>query len=331
MRGGVLCSGNLVLDILVRPVDRPVWGSTLRVESISQHLGGNGGNTSYTLAKLGAPVRTLGMVGRDAFGETVLDRLRAAGVDTSFIGRSEAPTSTTAGLIDSRGNRMFLQLLGSSAEMFAGSPAFPDGAPQGMSHYHMASPFGLPKLRARMREVLQAAEQAGLTTSLDTMWDVLGRWMEDLAPCLPHVGILFVNEDEARELTGADTASGAARRLRAQGARDVVVKLGSNGCAVFHGGESFHCPAFEIEAVDSTGAGDCFAGGFLAALQRGLSYHEAARLACAAGALNVRVMGGTEGVLAFEETLAWMAGARTRAIEPDVLRRGNSGVMAPGK
>ena len=63
--GGVICTGNLVLDILVRPVEEPaIWGATTIVESVEQHLGGNGANTSYTLAKLGVPARLLGMVVR---------------------------------------------------------------------------------------------------------------------------------------------------------------------------------------------------------------------------------------------------------------------------
>ncbi len=331
MKRGVLCSGNLVLDILVRPVDRPVWGSTSRVESISQHLGGNGGNTSYTLATLGVPVRPLGMVGRNPFGDTILETLRTAGAETSFVQRSTRPTSTTVGLVDSRGNRMFLHSLGSSEEMFAEPFEFSRTLCDGFSHYHLGSPFGLPRLRECMPDVLRAAGAAGLTTSLDTMWDALGRWLKDLAACLPHIGILFVNEDEARALTGADTATAAAWRLRELGANDVVVKLGGNGCAVFGERECFQCPAFEVEVVDTTGAGDCFAGGFLGALHRGFSYRDASRFACAVGALNVGNLGGAEGVLTFDETLAWMASASARPLEPDILRRGNATVMTPGK
>ncbi len=328
MKGGVLCSGNLVLDILVRPVDRPVWGTTSRVESISQHLGGNGGNTSYALAKLGVPVRTLGMVGRDAFGDTILEALRAVGAGTSYIRRSSAPTATTVGLVDSRGNRMFLHQLGSSEEMFSEPFEFSTAVCEGMSHYHLGSPFGLPKLRERLPDVLSSARRAGLTTSLDTMWDALGRWIQDLACCLRYIGILFLNEDEARALTGADTAAGAARRLRELGAHDVVVKLGGNGCAAFHGGECFQCPAYDVEVVDTTGAGDCFAGAFLAALHRGYSYRGASRFACAAAALNVGKLGGVEGILPFDETLAWMTAATTRPLQPDRLQHGNAGVAA---
>lgn len=318
---GILCSGNLVLDILVRPVERVIWGTTSRVESISQHLGGNGGNTSYTLARLGVPVRVLGMVGRDAFGEFILDKLRAAGADIAPVSYSEAPTSVTVGLIDPDGRRLFLHRLGSSQELFEGNEEF-RGALAGMTHYHLGSPFGVPRLRPKMPEVLREARAAGLSTSLDTMWDALGGWMEDLGPCLPHVDLLFLNEDEAIALTGAATASAAAVRLRGRGARDVVFKLGGNGCAVLAAAGNFQCPAFDVPVVDTTGAGDSFVGGFLAARQRGYRYEEAARIACATAALNIRQVGGSEGARGFEETLRWLSDAPVRPIAPDALHAG---------
>src|SRR5438105_619499 len=115
--GGVLCTGNLVVDILVRPVEAILWGATVQVESIEQHSGGNGANTAYTLGKLGARVRLLGMVGSDPFGDFVLEKMRGAGVDTSGLRRSEASTATTVVLVNPAGARGFLHRLGSSSEM----------------------------------------------------------------------------------------------------------------------------------------------------------------------------------------------------------------------
>ena len=95
----VLCAGNLVYDILVRPVAQVRWGATTWVDAIEQSMGGNGASTSYTLGKLGVSVRVVGMVGNDAFGEAVLSRLREASVDTSCVVRSRAPTAATVALV----------------------------------------------------------------------------------------------------------------------------------------------------------------------------------------------------------------------------------------
>jgi sugar/nucleoside kinase (ribokinase family) len=92
----------------------------------------------------------------------------------------------------------------------------------------------------------------------------------------------------------------------------VVVKLGAQGCAVFLEGKELRFPAFEVDVVDTTGAGDCFAGGYLAAIQRGRPVEEAARLANAAGALSVRRVGAVGGVLSWEDTQDWMRGTKSR-------------------
>jgi len=307
---GVLCCGNLVIDILVRPVDRFPWGTTTLVDSIEQHLGGNGASTSYTLGKVGTPVRLISMAGRDAFGDLALSRLVSAGVDTQWIARSQAPTATTVVLVDSSGNRMFFHRLGASAEAFAEPVEFTPEVTRGMSHFHLASVFGLPKLRPHIADLLRRAREAGLATSVDTQWDTLGRWMQDLAPCLPYTDLLFMNEDEARMLTGTSEPARVAGVMQEHGARTVVVKLSGRGCAVFGPGVAIECPAFDVPVVDTTGAGDCFAGAFLASRLRDRSYAEAAKFANAAGALVIQQLGAVEGVRSYEETEEWMRSAR---------------------
>ena len=303
---GVLCCGNLVVDILARPVDRFPWGTTTLVESIEQHLGGNGASTSYTLGKLGTPVRLLGMLGADAFGDLAVNKLAGAGVDTAWIARSTAPTATTVVMVNSSGDRMFLHRLGASGEAFAEPVRFTSEVTRGMSHFHLASVFGLPKLRPHTADLVRGARQAGLATSVDTQWDTLDRWMVDLAPCLPFTDLLFMNEDEARMLTGTSEPAPAATVMQEHGARTVVLKRSGRGCAVFGPGIAIECPAFEVPVVDTTGAGDCFAGAFLAALLRDRSYAEAAKFANAVGALTIQQLGAVEGVRSFEETEEWM-------------------------
>lgn len=303
---GVLCCGNVVVDILVTPVNAFPWGTTTLVESIEQHLGGNGASTSYTVGKLGVPVRLAGMIGADAFGDVLVRKLIGAGVDTRLITRSPAPTATTAVLVNSSGNRMFLHRLGASAEAFSERFEFTPEVTDGMSRFHLASVFGLPGLRPHTADLLWRAREAGLATSVDTQWDTRDRWMEDLAPCLPFTSLLFMNEDEARMLTGSSDAARAAQVMRERGAHVVVVKLGGRGCAVYGPDLQIESPAFKVPVVDTTGAGDCFAGAFLAALLRGRSFADAAKFANAVGALTIQQLGAVEGVRSFEETERWM-------------------------
>lgn len=199
---GVLCSGSIIFDTLVQPFEESAWGTTTFVESMERHVGGNGANRARALAILGTPVRLLGALGEDAQAEFILEQLRNAGVDTSQIARMPAPTAATIVLVNRRGDRQFLHRLGVSALAFERPVEFTHDLRRGMAHYHLASLFILPHMRIHGAEVLRRARAAGLTTSLDTNWDAEGKWMHSLRPCLEGLNILFMNEDEARMVTG---------------------------------------------------------------------------------------------------------------------------------
>lgn len=309
---GVICLGNVVYDVLVRPVEALRWNTTWWVEAARHTMGGNGSNTAYTLAMLGARVRLLAWVGDDAAGEILVNKLAKAGVDTRWIRRGGSHTATTVSLVNSGGDRYLLHAPGVSREAFPEPPALDAELLEDMSHLLLANMFAIPQLRRYGAAILEQAQRAGLVTALDTGWDQEERWMEDLGPALRWTDLLFVNEDEARGLTGRGDWQGAATRFRECGVRTVIFKLGAKGAAVCEGDRLVHVPAFEVTAVDTTGAGDCFVGAFLAAVLRGLPAVEAARVANAAAALTVQELGSTEGLRNWEEIQAWMQRAPVR-------------------
>jgi sugar/nucleoside kinase (ribokinase family) len=297
---GVVCSGAIIYDTLVRPVESPQWGTTTIVETIEPHIGGNAANTSIALARVGVPVRTVGAIGADAQGRFVLDALQRAGVDTSAVATLDEPTAATVGLVANDGRRMFLHRPGVSAVHFAAPLDFDAKLIDGMGHYHLASLFILPNFRPHAAESLARARVAGLTTSLDTNWDPRGEWIDALGSCLPGLDFLFMNEDEAR-MVGLSPAE-----ILARGVRTFVLKLGPRGCIVYAQGFEADVPAFDVPVKDTTGAGDCFAAGFLAAWLRGSSLEEAGRFANAVGALSVQQVGASAGVRSYDETVEWM-------------------------
>jgi sugar/nucleoside kinase (ribokinase family) len=130
--------------------------------------------------------------------------------------------------------------------------------------------------------------------------------MEDFAPLCPLLDLLFLNQQEAQMLSGSDQPAGVGRFFRERGARVVVLKMAASGCAVSTPDQDLLVPGLAVPALDTTGAGDCFCAGFLAALTRSFSLREAARFANAVAAHCVQSIGGTEGLVGFEETLAWM-------------------------
>jgi sugar/nucleoside kinase (ribokinase family) len=304
--GGILCAGNLTEDILVWPVDELVVNTTVWVKDIVTSIGGNGANTSFAAAKLGARVRLAGLVGDDEAGAHVIAQLKAAGVDTTFVCRGALATPVTVVIVRSDAGRSFLHRPGASCNAFASPLEFSADLVSGCSHFHLANPFAVPLMRPQAGATIERARAAGLTTSLDTGWDSRGEWMGVIGPCLPRLDLLFLNEEESAKLSGFESACDGARFFHDRGTATVVVKLGARGCLVSYRGSQFEEPAFAIEPVDTTGAGDSFAGAFLAGLRHGLPLVAAARLANAAGALSVQRPGATTGLLSYEETLEWM-------------------------
>ncbi|HEY7306780.1 MAG TPA: carbohydrate kinase family protein [Bryobacteraceae bacterium] len=310
---GVLCSGNLVYDTLVSPVEELHWGPTTFVDCIECHAGGNGANTARALATLGVPVRLLGAVGRDVQGRLLLRTLEQSGVDTSFIEHLKAPTSASVVVVNESGERKFFHQMGASREALRNGIQFTPELCRGVTHFHLASLFVLPRLRAQGPETLVRARAAGLTTSFDTNWDPEAGWMGTLAPCLPYIDVLFMNEEEARMITGSVKPSEIAKAVIRGGLGTLALKMGGNGCAIYTEGSEILCPAFEVTAKDTTGAGDCFAAGFLAAMLDGAALPEAGRFANAVAALSVQKTGATTGVVGRLETERWMAQAPIRA------------------
>jgi len=292
-----------VCDILVQPVEELNWGEpTSFVDTIEQRCGGSAASTARTLAILGVPVRLLSAVGRDNQARFVLEVIRLAGVDTEHVSRDAGRTACTVALVNSCGDRKFFHRCGPAV----GASGIDPTLYAGMAHFHLCGVFVTPGLREQAPELLKSARAAGLRTSFDTNWDPRQRWLDTLEPCLPSVNLLFMNEVEAVRITGQTEPRLMARWAIARGVPTCVLKLGARGCAIYTDDVEILCPAFEVEARDTTGAGDCFAGGFLSALHRGASLAEAGLFANAVAAMSVEQVGAVEGVRSAAETEAWM-------------------------
>jgi sugar/nucleoside kinase (ribokinase family) len=217
------------------------------------------------------------------------------------------PTATTVVLVAPDGSRSFLHCPGVSQEVFSTPGEFETGP----GHFHLANIFSLPNMRRTGAETLARAIAAGWTTSLDTGHDTRGEWMSVLEPCLENIRLLFANEAEALKISGLADARYAARLFLDRGVNIVVIKRGSSGCAVFDRDREIWSQALPVQPMDTTGAGDCFVGGFLAVLHRSGTLEEASRLANACGALSASQIGSVEGLRGYQGTLDWAAAFST--------------------
>lgn len=302
----VTCVGVLVADVIVRPVD--VWperGRLLLVEGIEVHSGGLAHTTGVTLATLGVPTAVVGRVGADLLGTFLIDVLRTHRVETHVRREEHASTSVTVVVVASSGERSFLHLPGANAHLVPQD--VPDALLARSRIIHLGGYFVLPAMDGPpAAALLRRAKTAGCRTSLDLAWDAHGRWMSTLAPCLPHLDLLFGNRDELAHVTGLDDPAGIAAHLRDLGIGIVAVKLGEEGAYVDAGGWRGRVPAFSVEVVDTTGAGDAFCGGFLAGYLAGWDLERTTRFANAVGAMCVTAIGGSTGIGSMAEVLRFL-------------------------
>jgi sugar/nucleoside kinase (ribokinase family) len=198
-------------------------------------------------------------------------------------------TGVTVAITSPR-DRALVSFLGSIAALRADDVH--DAAFAGFHHLHVSSYYLQERLRPGLRNLFTRARRLGLTTSLDPGFDPSETWAPDLVETLREVDLFFPNEVELRGLTGTDDPAEAMRHLE-NGRTRTVAKLGKGGAATLDGGQLVRVPAFPIEPLDTTGAGDSFNAGFLHAWLRGASSLEALRLGAACGALSTRGLGGT--------------------------------------
>lgn len=301
----VICLGNVLVDILAKPVDKlPPRGGLLPVGHIELAMGGCASNTAIVLSRLGVKTSLWGKLGRDDFGEYALRQLKREKVlTTGIVLDSKVSTSATVVLIHSDAQRSFLHSMAANDEISLGDIHFQAFA--GFQHLHVGGYFLFPALDGpRMAKVLKAAQARGLTTSLDTAWDLKGKWLKTLKPCLPFLDYFMPSEREVKMLLGHVQTAKAARAFQKMGAKNVVLKLGEKGSYLLsRSGAEIKVPAFKAKVVDTTGAGDAFCAGFLKGLSLGLDDRGCLRLGNAAGARAVEALGATAGVKSFQQLI----------------------------
>jgi sugar/nucleoside kinase (ribokinase family) len=301
----ILVIGELNVDLIVSGLPTlPVLGQELLCNDFQMALGSSSAICASWLAALGAMVDFWGKVGRDSYGEFVVSELDRRGIGTNGVIRDpDIRTGVTISLTYPN-DRAMLTYLGSIAALRLDDLDLSFLACY--DHLHSASIFLQRGLRPRLPTLYRAAKEAGLTTSLDSGWDPEEQWGHDIFDVLPYVDFFMPNEVEALYFTGASTVEKAVAELgRYAGA--VVVKLGREGALACSGGQVWKAPGFEVEVVDTTGAGDAFNAGFLYThIAEGRPMPDALCFANACGAIAVTTIGGPSTLVSAAEVDAFI-------------------------
>lgn len=261
-----------------------------RLDQFAEAPGGSAGNTAVAVARLGLPTTFLGKIGNDVGGEFYKDRFEALGGDASRFKVGSTPNGRCLSLITPDSERTMRTDLGAAMTLAADEISAADFA--GCRHAHIEGYVIFN--RELMLKILKSAQEAGCTISVDlASFEVVRASMDILADLLhDYVDIVFANEEEASAYTGLNgDYEGSAREL-GKLCHISAVKLGSRGSIIVRDGVMIPvAPVPAPGAIDTTGAGDLWAGGFLYGWLKGLSMETCGRYGSILGAEVVQVIG----------------------------------------
>jgi sugar/nucleoside kinase (ribokinase family) len=287
----VLCAGEINVDLVLQGyTEFPVPGKEVLVQDFAMVLGSATAIMAMGLARLGTPVAFVGRVGDDVWGRYCLDDMASRGIDLSRVIRGGGLKTGVTVSITHPLDRALVTYLGAISALTGAD--VPDAAMAGLDHLHASSFFFQDGLRPDFPDLFARAHRQGLTTSLDTGFDPSEGWDGGLRETLRETDLFFPNEVELRAISGCDDPAEGLRKLE-NGRTRVVAKLGRDGAMTLEGGRVLHVPAFPVETVDTTGAGDSFNAGFLHRWLAGAPLVECLRLGAACGALSTLGLGGT--------------------------------------
>ncbi|NKB52040.1 MAG: kinase [Rhizobiaceae bacterium] len=303
MKHDVSVIGFYVLDILGRPVTViPEFGNVEFIEEIKLTVAGTAGGTVVNTAKLGLNSLAVGAVGEDEKADWVLSNLEKHGVDISSMQRLPG-VSTSATILNVRpnGDRPALHARGASDHFDVPAEMYDRVFDAPIVHLGgtglLKKIDGEPSVR-----LLKEAKNRGRTAT----FDLIGtdeHTIKIVKPLLPHIDYFMPSIEEARDLSGKQTADDCADAMLEAGATICIITLGPDG--VFYADKSGlrkQSNAYDIEVVDTTGCGDGFDAGFIAALHHKMDLDTSLRFAQASAALVATGLGSDAGVTSFEDT-----------------------------
>lgn len=291
MNADIIILGELNVDLLASGLDTgPVLGKEILATDFRMVLGSASAIFACGAARLGHSVTFFGKVGLDDFGRFCIHALQQANISTKNILQSSDCATGVTIVLSTPQDRAMVTCLGAIAELRYSE--LPRPVFSGHRHLHLTSYFLQHGLRPDFMAVVRDAKREGLTVSFDPNSDPTQAWEQDIWEIFAEVDVVFLNELEALAVTHQPDMESAARYLQ-KSTRCAVIKLGSKGALGIQGSTTIYVAGFTVDAVDTTGAGDSFAAGFVHGMLQSLPLQQCLSLGNAAGALSTRGLGGT--------------------------------------
>jgi sugar/nucleoside kinase (ribokinase family) len=299
----ILVAGEINPDLVLTGDVVPAFGQAEKlVDFASFSIGSSSAIFACGAARLGLKVGFIGVCGDDLFGRFMLDEMSRREVDISPVIVDATVSTGMSVILSTSTDRAILTHVGSMDRLRADQ--ITDELLARARHIHVASYFLQTALQPGLPDLFRRAQTIGLTTSLDPNWDPSGKW-SGFDELLPYVDVFLPNENEALALTGSENDEQALLIL-AKKCPWVAVKLGARGAVARQGSEVANSPAFKVNVLDTTGAGDSFDGGFLYGYLHSWSLARSVKLGAACGSLSTRKSGGTTAQVTLKEAMLYV-------------------------
>jgi ribokinase len=288
MKNKIVVIGSSNVDLLMKMDHLPEKGETVTDAVFMQVYGGKGANQAVAAARAGGNVAFVNCVGEDAYTPQMVKNYQNDGIDTSFVFHEKGLASGHA-LIMIGGHGMNYLSVAPGANYKLTSQKIDEALPVLEEAAMIVMQYEIQE--ETIKYVIDLANRK----NIPVLWNCAPARSFDLS-YIPKINILVLNEVEAGFLAEMPVeneadAEKAAQKLVDRGVEKVIITLGSQGAFVVTKTEKVSVPAFKVEAVDTTAAGDTFCGAFAVALVEGKSLKEALQFASAAAAISVTRMG----------------------------------------
>ncbi|KPV65146.1 MAG: putative sugar kinase [Candidatus Bathyarchaeota archaeon BA1] len=310
MKVSVISVGDANVDLIAPIKTLPDKGEEVLIDKISKFPGGSAANLSVALARLGVSSGLIGRIGKDSFGQFLIEQLRKENVDISQLQVDErVGTALLFIVVTKNGDRTMYTFRGANVHLSSKQVNMDYVRNADILHISGYTLISNPQRKTTLK-ILNVAKKAGVFVSFDVGVLAPIEAANYIRSILRSIDLLFLNEIEAVSLMRIKNPEASAESILDLGPGIVALKLRERGCCVLTKEEKLHSPAFEVDVVDTTGAGDAFDAGFLFGIKEGWGLKKTALFANAVGALSVTKFG------------AWSALPTRREAEGFIRERG---------